>query len=273
MEETNYFSTLNGNRFYPLEGRVNKVDLEDIAHGLAYQCRFNGQTREFYSVAEHSLRVAEIVPAEYRLEALMHDAAEYTLGDMVTPMKKLFPFFKEMEDKFTDQLAEHFGLDFSNYAVIKKADLVLLATEKRDLMPRSTEPWGLLEGIEPLAATIHPTMEPEVVKRAFLERFAQYVEERQERGASDIATWVEANDGKPIESVEDGKRYQGTIIHENEHCVAQNLGRSVAIHRKADLDRVPAVGDLASVRRQDGGGVVTVVQQGLGRGVGVGGRG
>ena len=74
MTKTTYVSTYLGNRFYPLEPRIDKVAIEDIAHGLAFQCRFNGQTCDFYSVAQHSLIVADLVPESHRLAALLHDA-------------------------------------------------------------------------------------------------------------------------------------------------------------------------------------------------------
>lgn len=61
-----YVSTFRGNRFYPLEPRIDDIEIEDIAHGLAYQCRFNGQTNAFYSVAQHSLIVAYQVPPTLR---------------------------------------------------------------------------------------------------------------------------------------------------------------------------------------------------------------
>ena len=93
-----YVSTYLGNRFYPLEPRIDDVDIEDIAHGLAYQCRFNGQTNAFYSVAQHSLIVAALVPEELRFAALLHDAAEAYLGDMVKPLKVLLPGFSEIEE-------------------------------------------------------------------------------------------------------------------------------------------------------------------------------
>jgi hypothetical protein len=62
MITTDYVSTFSGNRFYPLRPHIDKVAIEDIAHGLAYQCRFNGQTQVFYSIAQHSRIVASLVP-------------------------------------------------------------------------------------------------------------------------------------------------------------------------------------------------------------------
>ena len=166
--QTVYISTFLGNRFYPTEGRIENIDIEDIAHGLAYQCRFNGQTNQFYSIAQHSLMVAELVPPAYRRAALLHDAAEAYLGDMVKPLKVLLPAFADIEDKVTHLIAQHFKLDFSDYAPIKTADLQALATEKRDLMPHSVEPWSYLKGFDPLPEVIRP-LNPNNAKQLFLE--------------------------------------------------------------------------------------------------------
>ena len=177
MITTPYVSTYLGNRFYPLEPRIDRVAIEDIAHGLAYQCRFNGQTCEFYSVAQHSLVVASLVPEHLRFAALMHDAAEAYLGDMVKPLKVLLPQFAEIEDKVGAIIAAAFALDFSDYAPIKRADLVALATEKRDLMPHSVERWAYLDDIVPLPDPIRP-LDPASAKRAFLDAFAQLSADR-----------------------------------------------------------------------------------------------
>lgn len=170
MITTPYVSTFSGNRFYPLEPRIDRVAIEDIAHGLAYQCRFNGQTCEFYSVAQHSLVVAGLVPPALRLAALLHDAAEAYLGDMVKPLKVLLPEFAAIEDKVTLIIAETFGIDFSEYGPIKAADLIALATEKRDLMPHSVERWSYLDDVRALPDTIVP-MSPRDAKLAFLNEF------------------------------------------------------------------------------------------------------
>ena len=172
MITTPYVSTYLGNRFYPLVPRIDHVCIEDIAHGLAYQCRFNGQTHEFYSVAQHSLVVASLVPTDLRLAALLHDAAEAYLGDMVKPLKVLLPAFSAIEDQVSAIIAAAFDVDFSDYAPIKRADLIALATEKRDLMPHSVERWAYLDGIGALPQRIVP-MSPGEAKRAFLQEFTR----------------------------------------------------------------------------------------------------
>lgn len=177
---TNYISTYLGNKFYPQEGKIERVDIVDIAHGLAYQCRFNGQTRDFYSVAQHSVLVADLVAPEIQLEALLHDAAEAYLGDMVKPLKVLLPDFSEVEDKVMKAIAKTFRLNYRHYAPIKRADLIVLATEKRDLMPHSVESWTYLHGIDPLNMVIEP-LSPADAKAQFLARFEALYDPRSDK--------------------------------------------------------------------------------------------
>lgn len=165
--DTTYICTYLGNRFFPLEGIIDNIHLEDIAHGLAYQCRFNGQTSEFYSIAQHSLMVADIVPPELRLAALLHDASEAYLGDVVKPLKALLANYKAIELNVETMIAHHFGIENMFDPRIKQADMIALATEKRDLMPHSAEDWSYLRGFKPLPAAIAP-MSPTEAKRVFL---------------------------------------------------------------------------------------------------------
>ncbi|MGI9210923.1 MAG: metal-dependent phosphohydrolase [Methylococcaceae bacterium] len=165
-----YISTYLGNRFFPLEPRIDQIHIEDIAHGLAYTCRFNGQTTQFYSVAQHSLMVCELVAEEYKFAALLHDAAEAYLGDMVKPLKRLLPQFAEIEHSVSAIITEAFKIPASDHAAIKQADLIALATEKRDLMPNSTEAWLDLLGFDPLPDRIIP-LPPLEAKQAFLSAF------------------------------------------------------------------------------------------------------
>lgn len=170
--ESIYVSTCLGNRFYPAAPNIDDVAVEDIAQGLAYQCRFNGQTQAFYSVAQHSLIVASLVPVHLRLAALLHDAAEAYLGDMVKPLKHFFPTFSVIENKMMAIIGERFAVTTFDTPEIKRADLIALATEKRDLMPNSTEPWPSIKGLEPMTARIVP-MEPQKAKAIFLETYFQ----------------------------------------------------------------------------------------------------
>lgn len=165
-----YVSTYTGKQFYPLAPTPEQIDIEDIAHGLAYQCRFNGQTRYFYSVAQHSLIVADLVAQDLRAAALLHDAAEAYMGDMVKPLKQLFPLFSEIESRVMSVVGLRYGIGNFDDPAIKRADLIALAMEKRDLMPNSSEPWDSLKGIVASPIRITP-MSPQEAKAAFLLAF------------------------------------------------------------------------------------------------------
>jgi hypothetical protein len=73
---TRYFRTFTGRRVHSLSPSSDEIDIDDIAHSLAYQCRFLGHTDGFYSVAQHSVLVSQMVPEQDALWGLLHDAAE-----------------------------------------------------------------------------------------------------------------------------------------------------------------------------------------------------
>lgn len=148
--------THTGNRFDLLEPEAEMIDPRDIAHSLANLCRFNGHTHEFYSVAQHSCMVADLVPDEHKLAALLHDATKAYLGDMTRPLKDWIPHIRGFEDVIWERICERFNLAIDLPACIHQADLTALATERRDLM--STDPyiWDCLIGIDPMTETILP---------------------------------------------------------------------------------------------------------------------
>lgn len=74
--------------------RVEDIHIEDIAHALALQCRYNGHVPRHYSVAEHSVRVSWLCPPKLMLKALLHDSGEAYCGDITSPLKHM-PGFKE----------------------------------------------------------------------------------------------------------------------------------------------------------------------------------
>jgi 5'-deoxynucleotidase YfbR-like HD superfamily hydrolase len=121
---------LSGRRLDLLDPTPFDIEIEDIAHGLAFVARWNGQTHGDwpYSVAEHSILVEEIFcllnPAEgpqARLAALLHDAPEYVIGDMISPVKAaLGAEYGEMDERLTAAIHRRFGLPAAISLVLKK---------------------------------------------------------------------------------------------------------------------------------------------------------
>ena len=111
---------LSGRRLDLLDPTPLDIELEDIAHGLAFVARWNGQTKgDFaFSVAEHSLLVTEIfalqqpnAPTKWLLAALLHDAPEYVIGDMISPVKAAVgPDYGELDRRLTAAIHLRFGL-------------------------------------------------------------------------------------------------------------------------------------------------------------------
>lgn len=164
--------TVSGTYFNFLEPHLSVITIEDIAHGLGNVCRFAGHTREFYSVAQHSYHASFLVPPEHALAALLHDAHEAYIGDMPTPLKRLIPQFKEMELRIEEAVLAHFGLALPLHPCVKQADLRMLATEQRDLLPPHDDEWALLRGVEPCRDTIHPWPAASA-RMAFLQRYRE----------------------------------------------------------------------------------------------------
>lgn len=149
--------------------QTSPFTIEDIAHGLAHICRYSGQCRAFYSVAEHSLLVSETATG-FELEALMHDAAEAFLGDITRPLKHMLPDYKRIEGKVEHAIFSRLGIQTPLPREVKKADLRVLAAEQRQIMPRGTDDWMRGQDVVP-APIIVRHLPPDEAKRAWLERF------------------------------------------------------------------------------------------------------
>lgn len=189
----NWMQTVSGRAFYVLDPRAEDVDIVDIAHALSAICRFGGHCTEFYSVAEHSVRVSVAIEdaGGSRADAfvgLLHDASEAYIGDIIWPLKQApeMAGYKQIEHRVEHAISERFGLPSRQPPIVKQFDLVLLSTEKRDLMThdrtngaaRETEAAvasGALGGwhigdIEPLRGMIVPWSSARA-KARFLARF------------------------------------------------------------------------------------------------------
>jgi uncharacterized protein len=165
--------THSGISFNLLQPDYDLIEVEDIAHALSNICRFTGHTRVFYSVAQHSYLASFCVPPEFALEALMHDATEAYVGDVSSPLKSQLHEYRNIEFWIDSAIRQRFNLPASQSPCVKHADLVMLATEKRDLMPAHTEEWALPANIEPLGPDPIQPMAPDMARWYFLDRFKQ----------------------------------------------------------------------------------------------------
>jgi 5'-deoxynucleotidase YfbR-like HD superfamily hydrolase len=181
---------LSGRRLDLLDPSPLDVEIEDIAHGLAFVARWNGQTigRYAYSVAEHSLLVEELfglmVPgaeARWRLAALLHDAPEYVIGDMISPVKAAVgPGYAALDARLQRAVHLRFGLPAELpgqvKSLIKRADSISAWLEAVRIAgfgeAEANRLFGAprLEGVGGLRLHLRP---PAEVKRAFLARHAE----------------------------------------------------------------------------------------------------
>lgn len=172
--EENFITTYTGKKFHYLDPQPEEIDIEDIAHALSLTCRFSGHCKKFYSVAEHSVRVADIVPLELRLQALLHDASEAYITDIPRPIKETFGL-QTCEALILLRILTKYGIQGTKgYEIIspavKEADNILVATEARDLMANMND-WASLP--EPLTERISP-LKWEDAEELFLFRFKIY---------------------------------------------------------------------------------------------------
>ncbi len=167
------FMTRSGLSINFLEFSVDDVRMEDIARGLSNGCRFAGQCRNFYSIAEHSVLVSRCV--EYVVAgdldivraALMHDASEAYLHDVTTPLKVLLPGYKLIEDKFQAVIKKAFGLSVGfDDPIVKECDYQMFVRERDTLMLEKSEREP--DDLEDLLRI--SCLSPNAAERAFLER-------------------------------------------------------------------------------------------------------
>lgn len=179
----------SGGYICPVNPIPSEILLEDIARGLAYRCRWGGQTRRYYSVAEHSILVACQCSDDFRLWGLLHDAAEAYIGDIPAPMKDLVWFhvpdergvickvpYAEVEGRIMEAvieaLAPHLVKGMPDE--VHEADLIIREWERREYV----DPASRVNSIEvPLG--------PEDARHEWLSKFSALLAFELEREASE----------------------------------------------------------------------------------------
>lgn len=170
-QTSNWVGTFSGKRIDLRNPDPRQISLFDIAQALGNQCRFTGQVRDFYSVAEHCIHAAELVPPEFRLAALLHDAQEAYIADLSTPMKaEVGPSYREIENRIVIALDERFSMNGQLIELpecVKVADRRMLMTE-RDALFDNYEDWGPgFEEVERHPGFKHTYYNPAKARKAY----------------------------------------------------------------------------------------------------------
>ena len=164
-------------KFYPMEPRMEDVDIKDIGHALSNLCRYAGHVPHHYSVGQHSVHVAEAMeiaghPPIVQLAGLLHDSPEAYIVDIPAPVKRHLPDYRKIEDRLWNVIQERFGLQPGTFdEVIKMFDQNVFAAEARDLMG-DPEDWKSRKGLVPVEFKIIPWPSA-VAKERFLTKFVE----------------------------------------------------------------------------------------------------
>lgn len=149
-----------------------QIFVTDIAWSLSHLCRFNGHTKKFYSVAEHSVLVSLAVPPEDACWGLMHDAAEAYIGDVTSPLKAILGArYRAIDEVFKVLIAERFELPESIPDSVKEADLRMLTTERFQAMSGGSRDWNLT--VAPYPEVILQFWNPKQARINFMKRFKE----------------------------------------------------------------------------------------------------
>jgi 5'-deoxynucleotidase YfbR-like HD superfamily hydrolase len=161
-----------------LNPTVDMIDIRDIAHAGSNLCRFTGHTKYHYSIAQHEWSGSHIIPREYALEFLLHDAAESYVNDMSRPLKHMTEcgdHYRPVEEKIQAVIRLKFGLPAVQSPIIHKYDNMMLMAEKRQLMGKAV--WSTEEmrmcNVDPEneAHVLIQRMTPEIAETLYLEQF------------------------------------------------------------------------------------------------------
>jgi hypothetical protein len=164
-----WIRTFTGRQFWPLDARVDEIDIRDIAHALSMLCRYGGHCVRFYSVAEHCVLMARALPAQFRYAALMHDAAEGYLIDLPRPIKRCMPEYAKYEAPLLANIFERYRVPEMPSAVLAADSRILVDEQNQNMNGWVTGTDGLM----PLGVTLQ-YWTPEVAEQKFLDAFLAY---------------------------------------------------------------------------------------------------
>ncbi len=169
-----WIETSQGIKFDLGDPHPNDVNIKDVAHALSQLCRFNGHTRDFYSVAQHSIMVADKLPPELQLQGLLHDAHKAYTGEPTRPLKDFFKWLDNLRPTIMDLLEIRvretvraaLGVPTVLDPEVAEVDRRMLMTEKDQLLSGLLWDWKPWDPYEKLRITSWP---PASAEKAFLD--------------------------------------------------------------------------------------------------------
>lgn len=172
-----YIITSTGRKFNLLEPKLSDIDIRDIAHAQAMQCRWTGHCKHHYSIAQHAYYCSFIGPEKEALERLLHDASESYIGDMNRPLKhytEAGDHYRKVEHPLQSLIYTAFGMSDVEPASVKAADEGMLYAELEQLLPSAdfeftNNPFGNSKAAK---ITIEEWT-PAYAEKMFLQRFEQ----------------------------------------------------------------------------------------------------
>jgi len=174
--DSSWIQTYTGKAFFPLDPKIEDIDIIDIAWALSMQCRYAGHCKMFYSVAEHSVLISRAVPTEDRLIGLLHDASEAYLVDLPRPIKWAIDGYAGYEVTLMNAIAIRFDLRDVTTESVKDADTRILHNERAALMPGGDRDWDIPG--EPLPYTNMVGLNPSDAFELFMAEFRHLTGER-----------------------------------------------------------------------------------------------
>lgn len=152
--------TVSGKLINLFDPDPNMIDINDIAHGLSNTCRWNGHTGEFFSVAQHVVLGVEVCKRERRPQWVLHDSEETYFGDVIKPLKNMFPEIEKASITMRKLIYKQLGVEYIYDEEIERVDAYMLDWDYNTLIGKNFERghcWS-----------------PEVAKDKFLEAFFMY---------------------------------------------------------------------------------------------------
>lgn len=173
-QSKSWIQTYSGKVFYPLTPHIKSIDIIDIAHSLSLICRYVGHIKHFYSVAQHSVIIANHFKDDPILAkwGLLHDGPEAYIVDIPRPIKKKLVGYCAIEDRYNKMFATKFDLPYPIPEEVKEIDTRILMTERQTRMIYKPIIIEEFKKIKPLTVDI-PVMMPREAELQFLQKYIE----------------------------------------------------------------------------------------------------